>query len=309
MIQIKRILCPVDLSDCSRHAFDRAVGIARCYDATISVLGVIPVARAMPAVTFGPEGPGTFDIHTADRARMLSEIPQFLAPDDGIGVGVEYQVLEAPSVHKEIVLQAQKLTADLVVIGTHGRSGFDRLLLGSVAEKVLRTSTVPVLTVPPHVPDVAPPGRDPFRRILYATDFSGGSEAALQYAASLAQHAAGDLAVMHVVERLPVGQDPFVGTSFDSSAYQAELESRARATLRTIVSDSIRQKCGVEDVLMTGKPYIEILRVAAERHSDLIVLGVHGRNALDRLVFGSTTEHIIRRARCPVLTVRAPDQG
>ena len=308
MIQIKHILCPVDLSEYSRHAFDRAVGVARCYDAKISVLHVVPLASVVPAVPFGPEGPSAFRFHAVDREQLMADVSRFLALEHWIGTPIEHHVVEAPSVHKEIVLQAERLSADLVVLGTHGRSGFDRLLLGSVAEKVLRTSRVPVMTVPPLVPDIVPAGRDPFRRILYATDFSAGSEEALRYAASLAQHGTAQLTIIHVVEPFPVGRDPMVGSSFDVAAYQADREKHARTKLRWL-AESLRLGCDTDDVVTTGKPYSEILRVAGERQCDLIVLGVHGRNALDRLVFGSTTEHIVRRAMCPVLTVRAADHS
>jgi nucleotide-binding universal stress UspA family protein len=307
MADIKHVLCPIDFSDSSRHAFDRAVGVARCYDAKVSVLHVLPVPSAMPAIPYGPEGPGPFGLQAFDRDHVLSELPRFLALEHSIGIPVEYHVLEAPSVYKEVVLQADQLSADLVVIGTHGRSGFDRLMLGSVAEKVLRSSRVPVMTVPPHVPDAVPLGRDPFRRILYATDFSAGSDVALRYAASLAPHAAAQLTVIHVVEPFSVGPDPIVGSTFNIAAYHAALERDAKERLRTTVPESIRLACDTDDVVVTGKPYVEILRLAATRHIDLIVMGVHGRNALDRWVFGSTTEHIVRRAGCPVLTVRVED--
>lgn len=305
MIRIKQILCPVDLSECSRHAFDRAVGIARCYDAKISILNVSSAAAAVPSVPVAREGPGAFGLHPVERNQLLADIRQFLGLEHWTGIPIEYHVEKARAVHREIVQYAQRLRADLVVIGTHGRSGFERFMLGSVAEKVLRTSGVPVVTVPPQVQNVVPAGRDPFRRILYATDFSGGSEHALQYAASLSQYAAGQLTVMHVVQPFPVGDDPIVGTSFDVAAYHAELEKKARAKLGRFVPETLRLGCDTDDVVATGKPYAEILRIAAERRADLIVLGVHGRNALDRLVFGSTTEHIVRRATCPVLTVRA----
>jgi nucleotide-binding universal stress UspA family protein len=189
-------------------------------------------------------------------------------------------------------------------MGTHGRSGFERLVLGSVTEKVLRTSPVPVLTVPSHAPDAVPAGRDPFRRILYATDFSPGSERALRYAASLAQHGAAQLTILHAVEHLPVGYDPIGVAPFDFAAYNASIEDASKAKLREFVPDAIRLACDTDDVVTTGKPYVDILRIAQERQADLIVLGVHGRSALDKLVFGSTTEQVIRRATCPVLTVR-----
>jgi nucleotide-binding universal stress UspA family protein len=309
MVRFTQILCPIDFSESSRHAFDRAVGIARCYDATIAVLHVLPMPAAVHTVPFGPEGPGPFGVEVVDRHRVLSEFPRFLALEQPIGVPLTYHVIEAPSVQKEILHQADKLSAELVVMGTHGRSGFERLLLGSVTEKVLRTSPVPVLTVPSHAPDVVRAGRDPFRQILYATDFSPGSEHALRYAASLAEHAAAPLTILHAVEHLSAGYDPIPVMAFDVTAYNTSLEEAATARLRTFVPDAIRLGCDTDDVVTSGKPYMEILRIASERQVDLIVLGVHGRSALDRLVFGSTTEHVVRRATCPVLTVREDEKA
>jgi nucleotide-binding universal stress UspA family protein len=309
MVRFKQILCPIDFSAHSRHAFDCAVGIASCYDASISVLHVLPIHSGGPHIPFGPEGPGPFGVDVVDRQRVLHELPRFLSLEQPIGIPVTYHAVESRSPHKEILAQADKLAADLIVMGTHGRSGFERMLLGSVTEKVLRTSRVPVLTVPSHAPEVLPASREPFRRILYATDFSSGSEAALRYAASLAEHAAAKLTLLHVVEVLPVGYDPIPVVAFNASAANAELEETARARFRTFVPDAIRLGCATDDVVTTGKPYVEILRLAAERQADLIVLGVHGRSALDRLVFGSTTEHVIRRAVSPVLTVREAEDA
>jgi nucleotide-binding universal stress UspA family protein len=164
VVPITSILCPIDFSEVSRHAFDRAVGVARCYGAVIHVLHVLPVHAAVSAVPFGPEGPGAFSL--LDRDRVLHDLPGFLATEHPIGVSMDYHVLDAPVVHREVLVQAQRVAADLVVIGTHGRAGFERLVLGSVAEKVLRTSSVAVLTVPPRAPDVVPATRDPFSRIL-----------------------------------------------------------------------------------------------------------------------------------------------
>ena len=194
------------------------------------------------------------------------------------------------------------------MVGTHGRSGFDHLFLGSVAERTLRTSRVPVLVVPPHTRDVVPAPTEPFRSVLCAVDFSQDSARAFEYAASLARHGAGRLTLLHVVEPMPVGYDPMVGPPFDIAGYEFRMEESGRAQLQKLAPDSATAGCEVETLLARGKAYKEILRVAAERQADLIVLGVHGRNALDRLVFGSTTEHIIRRARCPVLAVPAPER-
>lgn len=307
MVHIKHILCPVDFSEFSRHAFDRAVAVARSYGAELTVLHVLPVPSAVPALPYGPEGPGPFGFEAVDRDRALAELSPFLAAEQSIGIPLHYKAAESPSVQKEVLVQASRLSADLIVMGTHGRSGFDRFFLGSVAEKTLRTSRVPVLVVPPRLPDVVPAGRDPFRSILCAVDFSQDSARALGYAASLARHAAGRLTLLHSVEPIPVGYDPLGAVNFDVAGYAQALENSARAELQKLLPQPIAPGCDTETVVTRGKAYREILRVATERQADLIVLGVHGRNAFDRLVFGSTTEHVVRRATCPVLAVPTSD--
>ncbi len=307
MVNIKHVLCPVDFSEFSRHAFGRAVAVARGFGADLTVLHVLPVASPVPALPYGPEGPGPFGFEPVDRARALAELSQFLGSEHSAGVRVDYEAVESPAVYKEILQQTSRLSADLVVVGTHGRTGFDHLLLGSVAERILRTSRVPVLVVPPHTRDVVPAPTEPFRSVLCAVDFSQDSARAFEYAASLARHGAGRLTLLHVVEPIPVGYDPMVGPPFDIAGYELRMEESGRAQLHKMAPNSAAVGCEVETSLARGKAYKEILRVATERQADLIVLGVHGRNALDRLVFGSTTEHIIRRARCPVLAVPAPE--
>ena len=133
MIRITDILCPIDFSEVSRHAFDRAVGVARGYDAVIHVLHVLPMSAAVHSVPVGPEGPGHFRLVDADR--VLRDLPVFLALENPIGVSIDYHVLNAPVAYKEILVQAQRVSANLIVMGTHGRSGFERLLLGSVTER------------------------------------------------------------------------------------------------------------------------------------------------------------------------------
>jgi nucleotide-binding universal stress UspA family protein len=171
MVVIKRILCPVDLSEFSPHVLDRAVTVARACGASICVQHVLPVA-GVAVVPFGLGGPSSFGYYPVDREQVLKNLPRLLSLDTRHDVAIDIHVNEAPVVAKEILLLADRVGADLIVLGTHGRSGFDRLVFGSVAEKVLRTSKLPVMTVPPHDAHVPPEG-EPFRRILLATDFSG----------------------------------------------------------------------------------------------------------------------------------------
>ena len=305
-INLKHILCPVDFSACSRHAFDQALAIARRRGADVTVLHVLPVPSAVPALPYGPEGPGPFGFETVTRDRALAELKRFLATEDAGSVPIHYETAESSNVYKEILQQTSRMAADVVVMGTHGRSGFDYLVLGSVAEKTLRTSPVPVIIVPPPTAGVLPTIRGPVRSVLCAVDFSQDSVRALGYAASIAGHAAGQLTLLHVVEPMPLAYDPKAGTGFDVERYERGLAESALAQLQKFAPEGAEPGSEVEVIVSRGKAYQEILRVATERQADLIVLGVHGRHALDRLVFGSTAEHLVRRSTCPVLAVPPP---
>jgi nucleotide-binding universal stress UspA family protein len=306
VIEIRRILCPIDYSECSRRAFDHAVAIARWYQATITLFHV---SSFVPVIAYAPAGPILPPVMLTpdDRARMLDALRQFAAAEAGSSVPLEFDVAEG-SAATEILAKAEAMPSDLLVLGTHGLSGFDRLMLGSVTEKVLRKATCPVLSVPSHAPDVVPIPPGLFRRILCAIDFSGCSMDALTYAASLAQEADAHLTVLNVLE-LPPGtpSDLDEGPMALPRAlreYVTSVETERREALVKAVPETVRTYCTVETLLADGKPYREILRVADEQKSDLIVMGVRGRGAADLLLFGSTVQHVVRQATCPVLTLR-----
>lgn len=185
-------------------------------------------------------------------------------------------------------------------MGTHGRSGFERLFLGSTTEKVLRKARCAVMTVPPGAPSVMPRGPVPFTRILCAVDFSDTSKVALGYAVSLARESNAAVTLAHVIETRPLYYDFSPPPVFDVMAWYEE----ARGRLRELVPDAVRASCTVKEAVREGSPYREILHLATELDVDLIVLGVSGRGAADRFFFGSTTHHVIREARCAVLTLR-----
>jgi nucleotide-binding universal stress UspA family protein len=199
------------------------------------------------------------------------------------------------------------LRADLIVIGTHGTSGFEHLLLGSVTEKVLRKATCPVLTVPPRAQVIS---RLPFERLLCAVDFSDSSITALQAGFSLGEESSAVLTILHVLE-WPWGEPPpprledlppEQGAAL--AEYRRYCEKSAMTRLESLVPGSARASHPTVTRLRSGKPYVQILDVAAEERSDLIIIGVRGRRPLDVSLFGSTTNQVVRQARCPVLTLR-----
>jgi nucleotide-binding universal stress UspA family protein len=303
MVRIKNILCPVDFSEFSRHAFEKAAAIARGQGASVAVLHVAPF-QAIPTFPYSEPAAEVLMRSAGDLEKVANEVKRFLAIDASIGVPVTCEALDAPNVHHEILAQADRLSADLIVMGTHGRSGFQRLLLGSVTEKVLRTARQPVLTVGAPVGAVQA-GTGSFTRILCAIDFSECSIAGLEYAVSLTQGSDARLTAINVIEWTPIGYDPVAGLPIDLAGYRMAAETTARERLHQVVADATPTWHDVEEVVTSGKSHHEILRVGSERGSDLIVLGIHGRNPIGRMVFGSTAEPVVRRATCPVLTVRA----
>ena len=306
MKKLQKILCPVDFSEFSRRAFDRAIAIARAEGSDVTALHVVPIQTQGPILPYaGPESLAPFPLPVVDFDRIKAELRSFLAIDSTLPLTVGCEVTEAPDVPREVLVHARRLPADLIVMGTHGRSGFNRLVLGSVTEKILRQAPMPVLTVPPSSPEALPVGRQPFRRVLCALDFSDCSLLGLQYAIELARQHKARLSVLHVVESVPVGYDPLVGPATDLAGFKTAAEVITRDRIHGLVSGADREAMYIEEIVVAGKAHREIVRIAGEWCADLIVLGVHGRSAVGRALFGSTVEPVVRHAECPVLTVRS----
>jgi nucleotide-binding universal stress UspA family protein len=301
MIEIKRILCPVDFSDFSRHALEHAVVLARWYGSTISVFHAYHLPR--PPVMFGGfpvpvmSEPALPDV----QEQVSGALAHFIKPfaTSGTPFCLDVQVCEPVA---GILAAAKSLPADLIVMGTHGHSGLDRLVLGSVTEKVLRKARSPVLTIPPPASHAPGDIRIRFDRILCPMDFSEPSMKALTYALALAQEADAALLLMNVLEGLSA-EDRGVYAHVDPPGYEEALRETAYQRLRQVIPEDASTWCRPEELVVTGKAYREILRVARERDVRLIVMGVHGRNPIDLMLFGSTTHHVIRSATCPVLTL------
>ena len=303
---IGRILCPIDFSDFSRRALDHAAAIAKWYESTITLLhvhAIAPLAAYAPTSGMRPYA----GLSPADRETLLASMKSFAQNETGTVVPIEFELVEGRAA-TAILAIATDLPADLVVMGTHGRSGFERLVLGSVTEKVLRKSECPVLSVPRQVVDAVPAPPALYKQIVCAIDFSECSMQALEYATSLAHEADAHLTVVHVIELPPDvprdAHETVLAGPRSLREYVALAEEDRRARLMEAVPDSVRTYCSVETQLATGKPYREILRVSEAQRADLLVIGIHGRGPVDRLLFGSTAQHLVRQASCPVLTLR-----
>jgi nucleotide-binding universal stress UspA family protein len=261
------------------------------------VAAYAPGSGVLPSAALTPD----------DQGALLAAMKRIAENEAGTRVPFEFDLAEG-STAAEIVREAEAMPADLVVMGTHGRSGFERLVLGSVTEKVLRKAACPVLTVPRAGVDAVPMPPALFKKIVCAIDFSDCSMHALSYAISLAQQADANLTIVHVIELPPEVprevHESLLAAPRTLGEYIALAEEDSRARLKDAVPESVRAYCTVDTAMPRGKPYREILRVAEERKADLLVVGIHGRGVVDRMLFGSTAQHLVRQASCPVLTLR-----
>jgi len=297
--RIERILFPTDFSPFSAHALRHALALARRFKARLKVVHVIP--HVFPS--------GDSDYFAAPwlmtpetRQRVEEEFRQFLAPAREARIDHQTEVCEGDP-WREIVVLAEDMPADLVVMGTHGRGGLEHLFLGSVAEKLIRRLPCPVLTVC-HEEGRTWEAPGLVTRILCATDFSETSAEAVQMALTFAHESQAELTLLNVVEGAPDFGDPtYIALPYMGPLRQ-DLEKAARERLQRMVEGASDTRVKIETHVAFGRAYKEILRIAAEVRADLVVVGAQGHGVIEHMLSGSNAQHVIRGATCPVLTVR-----
>jgi nucleotide-binding universal stress UspA family protein len=302
MSAITRILCPVDFSECSRHALEQAVALGRECRTPVIALHAFAVAPVTDRIIVGaPLVLEPARASSAMRDALRTELARFVDSVDAGGAVVQLDISEGDPIDA-IIRDGLATNTDLIVMGTHGRSGMDRLMLGSVAESVLRKAPCPVLTVPPRAES---PASLAFARILCAVDFSSASLRALQYTADLAPAIGADLCALHVVELITRNGDGMRDEIVDPATdYREAFRQAALERLEALVPAAVGDDRTIRRMVAIGRPHREIVRIAERERYDVIVMGVEARSAADLLLFGSTTQHVLRRAPCPVLTVR-----
>jgi nucleotide-binding universal stress UspA family protein len=300
VIEFKQIVCPVDFSESSVRALAHAAAFARWYDSQLTVLHVVPTFD--PVQVQGDLGDPVRVVAPMPREQVLEEMSRSLNLPDVSARATP--VAESGDPQAAIIDQAISRRADLIVMGTHGRRGFKRLLLGSVTEAVLREAPCPVLTVPPHAP-AAVSEAVTFKRILCPVDFSQASLQALGFALDLARQADGLVTLLHVIEWL-AEEEPRASAHFNVPEYRRYMVEDVQERLRVLVAEESRAWVEIDDVVVFGRAHREILRAVQTKPADLIVMGAQGRGGIALALFGSTTQQVVRGAPCPVLTVRGP---
>jgi nucleotide-binding universal stress UspA family protein len=290
MLKVRGILHPTDFSEPATHAFRLACSLAKDYGAPLVVLHV---SRPPMMVTDGVMTPPTPQALEFDRPALEARLRKLVPPDPAVKIEHRF-VIGAEA--DEILEAAADAHCDLIVMGTHGRTGLGRVLLGSVAEQVLRRAPCPVVTVKAPATGAA---KTAIQRILYATDFSERSRVALQLASWLARDHKAELVILHAV---PPPTDTLEEVITEHST---GLDREAAGRLLSQLTPAVPNVRFTRE-LKEGDPAAQILEAAKQNQCDLIVMGTHGRTGLARLVMGSVAEQVVRNTPCPVVTVKAP---
>ncbi len=275
---LQHILCPVDFSDLSALALHYADALAKCSGGKLSVVYANPF---LPPPFFDVTQIAELELQFRQwHASAVSSLRTFVNNTLGArAADVQASVVEAAPVDG-ILDGAAKSGADLIVVGTHGRSGVNRLMMGSVAERILRESSLPVLTVRGDSP--APGEELRIRRLLCAVDDSGGARRALAWAVRMATCFGATVEALYVREK------------------DAE---HAIADLDAWIPKAIRGQCEISCSVRAGDAAEEIVAAARETHPDILIIGAHHRPFHEASVIGPTTVLVVRHSPCSVLSV------
>jgi nucleotide-binding universal stress UspA family protein len=302
-LRLRRILIPTDFSEESFKALAYATAFAREFNAALWIVHVVEPIYSNPGIdamlTIPDERPLVQSAEKRLAKIALDQVPPEIDFHTTVTTGRPFE---------SIVSTARDQDIDLIIASTHGRTGMNRVLFGSTAERIVHHAGCPLLLVRQRehefLGNIAESKTElsvQIKRILVPVDFSDCSRKALHYAKAMAAQWHAQIVPVHVFESMYVtGGEP--GLIVTTEKFQTDLAEQTRKRLTTFLAQE-----GLDDaahVLKFGTPYREILALAENSAVDLIVLGTHGHSAVHRFLLGSTTERIVRHARCPVLIVR-----
>jgi nucleotide-binding universal stress UspA family protein len=284
-IALQNILLATDFSSCSEAALSYAIGMSRRYGATLYTVSVVP-----PEISHDVYPPDPYHLRHSAENKMANLVKSDLFQ------GIKHHELVKEGLVSEVLSALiGRLEIDLIVLGTRGRGGIKKLVLGSVAEEIADAAYCPVLTVGPHISRKLGPELK-LRRILYATDLLPSSARALTYALWLVEHGHAHLTLLHVL-KMP--------TDVPRGSREAERDT-AMKRLKQLLPPETTLSVETEFIVEIGAPAEHILKVAEDQRADLIVMGPHRTShpGVSAHLPWVTLHQVLCHARCPVLTVR-----
>jgi nucleotide-binding universal stress UspA family protein len=290
-MKLRKILLPTDFSESAEHALRQAVALALAHKAKLHIFHAVLLHAEDPkhlqTVLKG------YAEHVEQEARELLEAKS--ADLGRRGLSVDLSTTRSVSPFDAIYSEIEDAKPDLIVMGTHGRTGVGKLVLGSVAEKVVRYSPVNVLTVRKDATIFGE--TDPLKRVLVPIDFTDFSRRALDAAATLVSDK-GSLNLVHVVAS-PIYPSLYAGGVSKVFEVDPELINRIRESL-----EQWQGERPGEIVVTEGEPAGEILKTTERTRAELVVMGTRGVTGVDHLLMGSVSERVVRTSKVPVLIVK-----
>lgn len=294
-MDIKKILVPLDFSEYSFKALEFALELSLKFNVELTILHVIALFQD--------------DIDEEERMVQYEEWIKKQEEDTRSqmnssrikasqhGTQVNSAIIRGISVADTIIEYLDVNPVDLVTIGTHGRTGLKHLFLGSVAEKIVRLSPVPVLTVHRSIQKFQ------INKLLVPIDFSPYSQESTDFAVSLAKEFDAEIDFLHVIEQ---DVHPSFYASGIESIFQIDknLKDRVIKNMKEFIAEQIHPDLKVNFIVCEGKAHKQIVNISEEKASDLIIISSHGLSGIEHFLLGSTTEKVVRWANCPVLTVK-----
>ncbi|TYL36491.1 universal stress protein [Natronococcus pandeyae] len=287
---IDSILIPTDDSDGALAGAKLGIALASRVDADVHVLSIVPAQDDEPA-----DADDVLFAHLEKEAEEAVEtVAEMVRSSDeernvttAVRRGTPFQSIREYANRREI---------DVIAMGTKGRTGLDRFLLGSVTENVLRTARTPVLAVPPNAA-VSAIDEVAFERLLLPTDGSDGAVIATEWGIALATHLESEINTIYAVDTSPFSEIQEPGDVLD------ELEHRGREAIETVQDHAEDAGVTVSGSIASGSPANVILTYATDHDVDLIVMGTHGQTGVGQWFLGSVTENVVRQADVPVFCV------
>jgi len=300
-MNIERILLATDGSTRAEGAEAYACKLAESWGATLTVVSVLEFAPGLD-----PESP-VCRIYLAELMTQATEdLARLKARAAERGIAVHTRI-ETGIPSEQVLAAAAAEDADLIIMGTAGKTGLAHVLLGSTAERIIRTAPCPVLAVRMDRSEAERTGVSTSHpasldRIMVPVDFSDCSLDALEYAVSVAQRAQASVMLLHVLEPVSYGLDFTVSIQAEREHERKILTERLAGLVAALEAANVKS----ESLVRGGLPRDSILEAARAWSADLIVMGTHGRRGLSHALYGSVVESVLRKSHCPILTVRSP---
>lgn len=294
-MKFNKILVPIDFSEYSERAFSYALAVSGQFGSQLTLVNIDELFRSV----YPEDGMQLYNPEETVRKRIeliQSQLQKYIQRAAEKNIPATYAIVRGDSVSEKLLEHIGQNQYDMVVMGTHGRTGLKHVFLGSIAEKIVRLSPAPVLTIHECV--------DCFKvkKILVPIDFSAYSLQALEYAKSIANSLGAEITVMHVIERViypafyPEGYYPLVD-------FEPKLQGQMLESLDTFLKQI--PDFTADKVVTAGRPSDEIVQYAGNNKFDLVIMATRGLSGLQHLIVGSTAERIVRLSPIPVLTVRS----